>query len=139
MIVTDIARDVFSRGSDQLLGRISGPLNLRLIITPTVSTILAVRDGWKGAHRGESSFLWDVLHHPAAERKAVYHAVWASLKKVILLAFVLDLIYQLYVFRAYFVFQTLLLVLVLAVIPYTVIRGLTTRVTNALTKRTNPS
>lgn len=137
MILTDIVRDVFARGSDQLYGRINGPLNLRLIITPTVSTILALRDGWKGARRGERSFLWDVLQHPPAKRKEIVHAVWKSLKKVIFLAFTLDLIYQLYVFRAYYVFQTILLVLVLALIPYTVIRGLTTRITNAFLKGNN--
>jgi hypothetical protein len=137
MILTDIVRDVFARGSDQLYGRNNGPLNLRLIITPTVSTILALRDGWKGARWGERSFLWDVLQHPPAKRKEIVHAVWKSLKKVILLAFTLDLIYQLYVFRAYYVFQTILLVLVLALIPYTVIRGLTTRITNAFLKGNN--
>jgi hypothetical protein len=125
-VFLDIVRDVFSRGSNQMVGRLHGPLNLRLIITPTLVTLLAIRDGWKEGRAGQLPFLWRLVTK-SGERKAVLQSGWKELKRVIILAFVLDMGYQFYVFRAYFVFQTILLVLVMAIIPYTVIRGVTTR------------
>ena len=67
------------------------------------------------------------MTHPE-ERTARLRAGWTSLKRVILLGFVIDLIYQMYVFRAYYVFQTAILVLALAIIPYIFIRGVSTRI-----------
>jgi hypothetical protein len=110
----DIVRDVFSRSSDQMLGRMSGPLHVRLIIMLAVVAILAIRAGWIDARRGQ-------------ERKVTLRTAWQSIKRVIIVASVIDLVYQFYVFHAYFVFQTIFMVLVVAVLPYIVIRSATAR------------
>jgi hypothetical protein len=118
--------EIFTRGSDQLTGRITGPLNIRLILTPAMAAFFAIRDGVRAARSGHPSFFWEAVRSPE-ERKARLRAGWASLKRVVLLGFVIDLIYQFYVFRAYYVFQTVILVLVLAVLPYILIHAVTTR------------
>ena len=127
MVVFDILNDVFSRGSDQLVGRITGPLNIRLPLTPAMAAFFAIRDGVRNARSGQPIFFWHAVTHPE-ERTARLRAGWSSLKRVILLGFVIDLIYQMYVFRAYYVFQTAILVLALAIIPYIFIRGVSTRI-----------
>ncbi len=130
----DIVRDVFSRGSDQMLGRVKGPLNFRLLATPTMVIILAIITGIKDARAGITPFLQKLFTEPA-EWRATLKSGWVSLKKVIILAFVLDILYQFYVFRAYFVFQTVILVAVLAVTPYCIVRGITTRIAGIFLKK----
>jgi len=133
-VILDIIRDVFARGSDQMVGRLSGPLNLRLVLTPTVVTILAIITGIKDAQTQQEPFLQKLFTHPA-EWRTTLKSGWVSLKKVIILAFVLDLFYQFYVFRAYYVFQTVILVAVMAVIPYLVLRGITTRIASLFIRK----
>jgi hypothetical protein len=132
-MIMDILRDVFARGSDQLVGRLSGPLNLRLVLTPTIVAFFAIRAGWKDARSGKVTFLWTAITDPAVRRER-FQIAWASLKRVILMAFVIDILYQFYVFHAYFVFQTVLLVIVLAIIPYILIRGAATRLAQIFMK-----
>ncbi len=133
-VFVDIVRDVFSRASDQMAGRVTGPLHLRLILTPTMATIFAIRNGLKEARAGLKPYGWRVFTIPD-ERKAYLKRGWKEIRKVIVVAAVLDMGYQFYVFRAYYVFQTVILVIVLALMPYMVIRGITTRLTSLFLKR----
>jgi hypothetical protein len=44
--------DMLSRVWESLIGRVGGPLTLRLLIQPTVATFLAIRAGWRDARAG---------------------------------------------------------------------------------------
>ena len=132
-MVMEIIRDVFSRGSHQMIGRISGPLNFRLIITPIIVTLMALTAGWRDAQHGEPAFFWALVSDPE-KRRARMQAVWASIKRVIIVASIIDMLYQLYAFRAYYVFQTILLVIVVAILPYILVRGATTRIASLFCK-----
>ena len=60
----DAILDMLSRGAAQLLGRAGGPLHFRLVMMPTVVTILAVRAGLRDAREGQPAFLWAPSHEP---------------------------------------------------------------------------
>ncbi len=47
---------LFSREWDDLAGRVGGPMTFRLILQPTVATILAVRAGFRDARAGRAAF-----------------------------------------------------------------------------------
>ena len=49
-----------------------------------------------------------------------------------LLAIVLDVIYQLYVLRFVYPIQAIVVALILAIVPYLILRGLVTRVARAM-------
>jgi hypothetical protein len=61
--------DIFSRIWENLNARLTGPMNLRFIIQPTVATILAIRAGLRDAHQNRPAFLWAVLWNPAHRRE----------------------------------------------------------------------
>jgi uncharacterized membrane protein len=130
----DAILEALSRGVEQLLGRASGPLHLRLVITPTVATILAIRAGLKDAREGQPPFLWQVLTNPA-QRQMLLHSGWKDIGKMVIVAFVFDTVYQLFVLRAFYVVQALILVVVLAIVPYVLIRGTSTRLARGLYKK----
>ncbi len=57
---------------------------------------------------------------------------WKSVGRVFLLAIVLDVVYQLYVLHYVYPLQSITVALILAIVPYLVLRGLVTRVARAI-------
>jgi hypothetical protein len=90
--------DIFARIWENLNARFTGPMKLRLIIQPTVATILAIRAGLRDAYQNRPAFLWAVLRNPA-HRHELLQQGWKDVGKVFLLATILDVVYQLIVLR----------------------------------------
>jgi hypothetical protein len=119
----DAILEILGRGFEQLLGRGSGPLHLRLLITPTIVTILAIRAGVKDARAGHSTFLWS----NKAERRDLIRSGWKDIGRVFVLAVVLDTVYQLMIFRAFYVVQALIVAVLLAIVPFALVRNVVSR------------
>ena len=130
----DAITEALSRAVDQLLGRASGPLHFRLLMMPTVVTILAIRAGLKDARQGEPAFLWGIIAGPGERRRRLL-AAWKDIARIFVVALVLDTVYQLMVFRAFYVLQTLIVAVVCAILPYVLFRGPVTRLTRCLYTR----
>lgn len=119
--------DVLARFWMDLVGRLTGPLTMRLYLQPMMATFYGVRDGLRDAREGRPLYFWTLVSQPA-ERRHLMAEGWKSIGKVFVLAIALDLIYQFLVFRWVYPFETLDVALVLAVIPYALVRGLVNRV-----------
>ena len=126
-------QDFFARIWDMLIGRIDGPLTFRLIFQPTVAAILASRAGLKDAREGRAPYLWSVFTNPA-HRRDLLREGWKDIGKVFIIAVVLDVIYALIVHRWIFPGQALLVGIVLAIVPYLLIRGSVTRIMRRLSR-----
>ena len=111
---------------EELLGRSSGPLHFRLILQPIVAAFLAFKAGRRDATTGEPAFLWDLLTRPE-DRSRLLRSAWMDIGKIFTVALVLDTIYQLIVFRTVHIVQTLIVGVVLAILPYVLLRGPVTR------------
>jgi hypothetical protein len=107
---------------EQLFGRASGPFHLRLIIQPCVAAATAVRAAFRDVRENNPPFFWAVVTQPEA-RKQLIESGWKDIGKVFVLAVVLDCVYQLVVLRDFHVLQTLIVALVVAVLPYLLVRG----------------
>ena len=114
--------DLLLRIFNNLIDRVSGPLTFRLILQPVMATIFAVRDGLKDAREGKPAFFWDAVTHPE-HRRALFREGWKSTGKVFVLAIIIDAIYQYIVLRWFYPFEAILVAVVLAFIPYLIIRG----------------
>ena len=135
----DAILEILNRGVEQLLGRASGPLHLRLVIMPTVVTILAIRAGLKDAREGQLAFLWGIIAKPAERRRRLL-AGWKDITRIFIIAIVLDTAYQLMVLQAFYVVQTLIVAVACAIVPYVLFRGPTTRLARALSgKKAGPT
>jgi hypothetical protein len=53
----DLILEALSRSVEQLLGRANGPLNFRLLMMPTVVTVLAIRAHLRDVREGKPVFL----------------------------------------------------------------------------------
>ena len=118
--------DTLARIWEDLIGRLSGPLTLRIYLQPTMATIFGIRDGLRDVRTRRHPYFWSLINLPQ-DRPALLRDGWHSISKVFILALLLDAIYQWKVFRWFYPVEAIDVALILAVIPYVVVRGLVHR------------
>ena len=111
---------------DGLLARIDGPMSLRFILQPLVALFFAFRDGRKDARAGRPPYFWALFTDPT-HRRELLQSGWKSIGKVFVIAVALDLVFQYLVFANFRPLGALLAGVVLALIPYLLLRGAVNR------------
>ena len=114
--------EMIARGWEGLMNRVGGPMTFRLILQPLMASLLALRAGLKDAREGRPPYLWTLLTDPS-QRMDLLHEGWRSIARVFILAVVMDLIYEWVVGRRFYPLETLVVAVVLAVLPYLLLRG----------------
>lgn len=130
----DAVLEMLSRAVVQLMGRAGGPLHVRLVLMPTVVTVLAIRAGLRDAREGEPAFLWAILTN-SSERAHLVRSAVKDIGRVFLFAVVLDTIYQLIVLRWLYPVQLVIVAVACAIVPYALVRGPVTRLARALSRQ----
>jgi hypothetical protein len=129
--------DVLARVWENLGGRVGGPLTFRLILQPVVATVLAIRAGLLDARMGKPPYFWTILTSPA-DRGDLLREGWKAVAKVFVLAALIDVAYQVIVFRWVYPFEVLLVAFLLACVPYLLIRGPANRIARAGRQHARP-
>lgn len=119
--------DFLSRFFGSFLPRLDGPLHFRFIFQPLMATIFAVIDGIKDAKTGRPAYLWTMVKNPD-QRRELMMLGWKRFGKIFILAVVLDVIYQIKVYHWWYPGQTLAVAILLAVVPYLIVRGPVNRI-----------
>ena len=130
--------DILIRVWENLVVRPSGPLGLRFLIQPAVAILLATRDGIKDARIGRSPYLWTILTDPAQRQSRLREGI-AAVSKVMILALILDSIYQYKVMGRFYPGEMLIVVLALAFLPYLLVRGPAERIARRMISRKQQS
>lgn len=105
-----------------LILRLDGPLHFRFIIQPLVAIGFALRDGRRDARKGYPAYGWALLTD-AEHRQFLMKSGWKGISKVFIVAFVLDLIYQVIALHTFKLLGALITACLLALIPYVLLRG----------------
>lgn len=122
--------DVLGRVWENLGGRIGGPLSFRLVLQPIVATILAVKAGLQDARDHRPPYFWAILTNPDARRELLQQG-WKAVAKVFVFAIVIDVVYQIIVFRWIYPGELLIIAFLLACAPYLLVRGPVNRIATA--------
>ncbi|MCP3465633.1 MULTISPECIES: hypothetical protein [unclassified Bradyrhizobium] len=110
-----------------LVERPDGPMRFRFVLQPLMATIVAIRDGLEDARSGRSPYFATVLGDPQQRIGRLREGMNAT-ARIIALGLVMDVIYQAIVFKTFYPDQALVVALVLAFVPYLIIRGVTARI-----------
>lgn len=121
--------EVLSRFNENLAGRIHGPMTFRFILQPTMAAIAAFKSGMRDYREGRSPYFWSLVKNPS-QRSYLIHEGWKDVFRIFCLGIVMDLIYQITVFRWFFPMEALVIALVLPIVPYLLLRGIITRIAN---------
>lgn len=116
-------RDFFA----DLFARLSGPGRMRFVLQPTVAIILGARGGVKDARAGLPPFIRAVVLD-GAQRPTLVRNMLASIRNLVAIAILLDVVSQYLIFREIHPGAALLLGPVLITIPYALSRAFTNRI-----------
>jgi len=119
--------DFVTRVVENLIGRLSVPMKLRLILQPLMAAVFAVSAGLKDAREERPPYFWAIFRHPD-QRSGMLRDGWKSVGKVFIIAVFIDLVEQLVFFRRFYPGEALLVAFILAFIPYLLIRGPVNRI-----------
>ena len=108
---------------EDMVMRLRGPGRLRFILQPTAALLLGVRDGIKDARNGSLPYLRALLS-AGASRTHLLRSAFESVRDLISIAVLLDVIAQFLIFRRVHPGAALLLGPVLITVPYTLFRSL---------------
>ena len=120
-------KDLLARVWMNVVGRVGGPMTFRIILQPTMATLLALRAGLKDAREGRPPYFWALLTD-AANRADLLREGWRAIARVFLLAVIMDVIYQWIVARWVYPVEVVIVAILLAVVPYLLIRGPVNRI-----------
>jgi hypothetical protein len=112
--------DHFVRIFEHLVGRLDGPLHFRFILQPLMAVIFAIRDGRRDVREDRAPFR--LITEPG-QRREVLLSSWKSVGKVFVIGLILDAVYQFLELRWFYPGEALLVALILAVLPYFLLRG----------------
>jgi len=114
--------DFLQQRLTDLLARPRGPYGFRFVLQPLMAALLAVRDGIVDARSGRSPYFWTVLHDADRRRERFAQALKAT-AQIGGLAILIDAAWQLRVLDTFHVDEALAVALVLALVPYLLLRG----------------
>ncbi len=110
-----------------VIDRSNGPMTFRFFLQPIMAAIAALHDGLKDARSANDPYLRTILLDPAKRTARLGEGLFST-ARIILLGFAMDAIYQWRVFDSFFPVEAVIITLILAVLPYLILRGLITRI-----------
>jgi hypothetical protein len=119
--------EIFTRLWNDLIGRIGGPMSFRILLQPTMAMIFAIRDGLKDAREGRPAYFYSLFTDPENRRSRLREG-FKAVSRVFTFAIVMDFIYQVIVLRWFYPLQALIVAIVLALLPYFLLRGPVNRI-----------
>ena len=131
--------DMWVRFTTQLIDRVSGPMHFRLVMQPLMAAFFAIRDGLADAPTDRPPYFWGLFFERAerramlkVDRLAMIKDGWKSISRVFVFAIFLDVVYQLYVLHFVYLGEAITVAIILAIVPYLILRGPVSRVARAM-------
>src|SRR5580765_122489 len=112
---------------EDMLARLSGTGRLRFILQPMVALFIGMRDGIKDSREGCPPFLLALVSH-RARRTELLRSALNSVRDLVAVAIILDVISQFLLFEDVHPGAALVLGPVLIAVPYSISRALANRI-----------
>jgi hypothetical protein len=125
VIWVGISYESLDRMWKDILARPGGPMTFRFILQPAMAVAMALRDGVKDARLGRRPYLWALLRGvrgPEGRIGRLWEGIIAT-ARIIILGVVMDVIYQGIEFKTFYPGQAAVIAILLAFVPYLLLRG----------------
>ncbi|WP_245435557.1 hypothetical protein [Microvirga calopogonii] len=121
-----ISADVERRIWHNIVERPHGPMAFRFLLQPIMAFIAALHDGIHDARLGRPSYFRTIVHDPGRRTQRIREG-FLSTGRIILLGLGMDAVYQYQVLNTFFPGEMVLTALLLAFVPYLLLRGIISR------------
>lgn len=125
-----VTEETFERLWQNLIDRPNRQMAFRFILQPSMAAIFAVRHGISDARSNRTPYLWTIIRVPGRRVERLREGLNAT-AKIMLVALVIDIAYQALELKTLYPVEALIIALLLAFIPYVLLRGLVARVARA--------
>jgi hypothetical protein len=106
-----------------LLDRPGGPMTFRFILQPAMAIIAALKDGVHDARIGRRPYFWSLIHGAPEGRSELLWEGIISTARIVILGVVMDSVYQWLVLKTFYPGQAAVIAILLAFVPYLLLRG----------------
>ncbi len=114
--------EVHRRIWSDMAARPGGPMTFRFVLQPCMAALAAYRDGSRDARLGRSPYLWSVITGSDGTAGRLWEGLVAT-ARILLLGLVMDGIYQTTVLGTFYPGEMVLIAVLLAFLPYVLLRG----------------
>jgi hypothetical protein len=122
MLWYGLGSDVLSRAWENIVARPGGPMTFRFILQPTMAAIAALRDGVADARAGRTPYLDAILRGEGGRGARLWEGV-ISTARILILGVVMDIVYQLVFLDTFYPAESAIIAVLLAFVPYALLRG----------------
>ncbi len=122
LVLYGFSAEVHHRIWRDIAARPGGPMTFRFVLQPCMAALAAFHDGRTDARLGRSPYLWTILTERGQGGGRLREGVIAT-SRIILLGFAMDAIYQATVLGTFYPGEMLLISVLLAFLPYVLLRG----------------
>jgi hypothetical protein len=116
---------------EEMPQRFTGPGRLRFILQPMLAILLGLRGGLADARSGNPPYLFGLLFATGRRRESLRSGA-AAISTLLAMGIILDVVFQLVLYRAVHPGAALVIGPILIGIPYALSRALTTRLARGL-------
>jgi hypothetical protein len=120
---------------EDMLARLSGTGRFRFVLQPVAALLVGMRDGIRDSRAGCPPFL-SALVFQRARRTDLLRSAFASVRDLVAIAIILDVISQFLIFREIHPGAALVLGPVLVSVPYSISRALANRIARRRSQQT---
>jgi hypothetical protein len=131
-----VSAEELNRFWRNIVARPGGPMTFRFVLQPAMAGIAALRDGVKDANLGRSPYLSGMIRGIEEPRGRLWDGL-VSTAKILILGVVMDVIYQLIFMGTFHPAESALVAILLAFVPYALLRGAVKRIASRRTRRTS--
>jgi hypothetical protein len=133
-----VSWQVRERFWSDLFGRLGGPMTIRFYLQPILGFVSALQDGINDARFGHKAFFWTAMWDPTQPRGRLREGL-ISTSRMALIGFGMDTVYQFRVFGRFYPVEAVVMVLLLAILPYFIFRWIVEHVARWWLPRTRAS
>ena len=126
LLLYGITVEVIERLWRDLIERPDAPMRFRFILQPVMAAIVAIRDGLRDIRAGREPYFWRALGVTRLREGLT------ATSRIILLGIVMDAMYQMIILGRFYPGEAVIIALVLAYVPYLLIRGPAARIARRL-------
>jgi len=120
-----------------IVARPGGPMTFRFVLQPAMAAVAALRDGVRDARLGRRPYLWALVggvRGPEQRSGRLWQGI-VSTARILILGVVIDIAYQVIFLDMFYPGESAIIAVLLAFVPYALLRGPVRRVASRWTTR----
>lgn len=117
-----LSTEVLDRIWRNIVARPGGPMTFRFVLQPAMAAVASLRDGVADARLGRAPYLAAIVRGVEGRGSRLWEGI-VSTARILILGVVMDVVYQLVFLQEFYPAELAIIAVLLAFVPYALLRG----------------